>query len=614
MFDIKENLKKLPDKPGVYLHKDKMGQVIYVGKAVSLRNRVRQYFQSSKRQDPKVRAMVSHIEEFEYITTDTEMEALILENNLIKKYMPQYNVLLRDDKTYPYIKVTLAEEYPRILKTRKVVADGAKYFGPYTDASAVNQMIDLLNDVFVLKRCSAQSFSQGFQPCLNYHINRCRGICTGMVSREKYGRQIEQAVDYLNGKNKGLLEELEKCMLEASENLRFEQAAQYRDQIAAVKAVSEKQKVVLSAAGDLDVVLVARGQVGAHVIVFFVRQGKHSGRETYHLQAMQEESNEEVLAAFLKQYYSPSIMVPKEILLEKELPETGLLEQWLSNLRGSNVKLVVPQKGEKKAFLDLAKRDVIELSKVLDERAKNQQEKASAISEALSSFFGFHAGRKWRIEAYDISNTNGVDSVGAMVVFENGRPVRKDYRRFKIRTIEGPNDYGSLQEVLYRRIKRGLNGDAAFSSLPDLLLMDGGKNQVAVVEQVLTAMGVVIPVAGMVKDEHHRTRGLVYKQKELDLRTNPVLFKYIASIQEEVHRFAIDYHRGLRSKKLKKSVLDEIEGVGEKRKLALLSAFGSIEAIRQANIEDLSQVAGMNRVVAEKIHQHLNNSIVKEPL
>ncbi|MEA4987154.1 MAG: excinuclease ABC subunit UvrC [Anaerovorax sp.] len=614
MFDIKENLKKLPDKPGVYLHKDKMGKVIYVGKAVSLKNRVRQYFQSSKRQDAKVRAMVSHIEEFEYITTDTEMEALILENNLIKKYMPQYNVLLRDDKTYPYIKVTMAEEYPRILKTRKVIADGAKYFGPYTDVGAVNQMIDLLNDVFVLKRCSTQKFANGFLPCLNYHIHRCRGICTGTVSREEYGRQIQQAVDYLNGKNKGLLEELERRMIEASENLQFEQAAQYRDQISAVKAVSEKQKVVLSAAGDMDVVLVSRGQVGVHVIVFFVRQGKHSGRETYHLQAMPEESNAEVLTAFLKQYYSPSVMVPKEILLEEELLETELLEKWLSELRGSNVKLVVPQKGEKKAFLDLAKRDVIELSKVLDERAKNQQEKASAISEALSSFFGFHTEGNWRIEAYDISNTNGVDSVGAMVVFESGKPVRKDYRRFKIRTIEGPNDYGSLQEVMYRRMKRGLRGDASFSKMPDLLLMDGGKNQVSVVEQVLSAMKVSIPVAGMVKDDHHRTRGLIYQERELDLRSNPVLFKYIASIQEEVHRFAIDYHRGLRSKKLQKSILDEIDGVGEKRKLALLSAFGSIDAIRQASIEELSQVSGMNRTVAEKILQHLNNSIVKQPL
>lgn len=611
MFDIRENLKRLPDKPGVYLHKDKSGKVIYVGKAVSLKNRVRQYFQTPKRQDAKVRAMVSHIEEFEYIITDTEMEALILENNLIKKYMPQYNVLLRDDKTYPYIKVTMGEAYPRILKTRRVLSDGSKYFGPYTDVGAVNQMIDLLNDVFVLKRCSAQNFANGFQPCLNYHIHRCRGICTGGISSEEYRKEIQKAIDYLNGKNKGLMEELERRMTEASANLQFEQAAQYRDQIAAVKAVSEKQKVVLSTTGDLDVVLLSRGQVGVHVIVFFVRQGKHSGRETYHLQAMPEESNAEVITAFLKQYYSPSVMAPKEILLEEELPEADLLEKWLSDLRGSNVKLTIPQKGEKKAFLDLSKRDVIELSKGLDERARNQQEKASTISEALSSFFGFQADNRWRIEAYDISNTNGIDSVGAMVVFENGKPMRKDYRRFKIRTIEGPNDYGSLQEVLYRRLKRGLKGDLSFSKMPDLLLMDGGKNQVAVVEQVLSALNLSIPVAGMVKDDHHRTRGLVYQQEELELRSNPVLFKYIASIQEEVHRFAIDYHRGLRSKKLRKSILDEIDGVGEKRKMALLSAFGSIDAIRQASTEELSKISGMNRSVAEKIHQHLNNSIVK---
>lgn len=608
MFDIKENLKLLPDKPGVYLHKDKLGQVIYVGKAVSLKNRVRQYFQSSRNQDAKVRAMVSHIEEFEYITTNTEMEALILENNLIKKYMPKYNVLLRDDKTYPYIKVTTNEGYPRLVKTRRILHDGAKYFGPYTDVYAVKQIIDLLNNIYLLKRCTAQKFPYNYKPCLNYHIEQCQGICTGKVSEEEYRRSIDQVVDFLQGKNTNLLDFLQKKMAEEAEAMNYEKAAEYRDYIAAVNAISEKQRVVLLTAGDMDIILAAKGSTGAHVILFFVRQGRLSGRESFHLQAMAEDAEKDVVSAFIHQYYAGISMIPKEILVEERTEDAELTEEWLSRIRGSSVKILAPQKGDKKALLDLAKRDVVEVTKTLDERAKSQREKALAISTALENFIQPDKpiqinsdSNGWRIEAYDISNTYGVDSVGVMVVFEGSNPIRKDYRRFKIRTVEGPNDYGSLQEVLYRRFKRAQQGDQGFSKMPDLLLMDGGKAQVSAVMQVLQALKIDIPVAGMVKDDRHRTRGLVCQDRELDLKTEPLLFKYIAAIQEEVHRFAIDYHRGLRSKSLQRSALDEIEGIGEKRRNLLLTYFGSIDKIKEASIEELLQVPGITKLVAEKV-------------
>lgn len=612
MFDIQENLKKLPDKPGVYLHKDKLGQIIYVGKAISLKNRVRQYFQSSRNMDPKVRAMVSHIEEFEYITTNTEMEALILENNLIKRYMPRYNVLLRDDKTYPYIKITANERYPRILKTRKIHHDGCKYFGPYTDAAAVNQLIDLLNSIFALKRCSAQKFPDGFKPCLNYHIHQCKGICTGLISREEYMEAVEQVIELLNGKNKKVLDYLNQRMTEEAGAMNFEKAAEYRDFISAVNAITEKQRVVLLSAGDMDVVLGVKGESDAHVILFFVRQGRLSGRESYHLQAMAEDETKEVVSAFIKQYYSENTMIPKEIIVESELADTKLMEDWLTEMRGHLVKITVPQKGDKKALLDMAKRDVIEMLKILDERAKNQREKNAAINSALEAVIPQLSGKKpeenadlqqkgWRVEAYDISNTNGVDSVGVMVVFEGSTPMRKDYRRFKIRTVEGPNDFGSLQEVLYRRFKRGLQGDQSFLKLPDLLLIDGGKPQVTAAKQVLKAMEIEIPIAGMVKDDKHRTRGLLYLEQEVDLKSNPVLFRHIASIQEEVHRFAIDYHRDLRKKSLQRSALDAIEGIGEKRRNALLSHFGSIDRIKEATLEELCQVQGITKPAAEKI-------------
>ena len=478
----------------------------------------------------------------------------------------------------------------------------------------MNQLIDLLNGIFALKRCSAHRFPEGFKPCLNYHINQCRGICTGMVPREEYLKAVDQVVDLLNGKNKKVLDELNEKMTEAAEEMNYERAAEYRDYIAAVNAITEKQRVVLLSAGDMDVILGAKGERDAHVVLFFVRQGRLSGRESYPMQAREEDELNEVVSAFIKQYYSGNTMIPKEILVESEPVETELLEQWLSGLRGSAVKIAVPQKGDKKALLDLAKHDVIEMMKTLDERANNLREKNSAISNALEGFISDGPqGRDWRVEAYDISNIYGVDSVGAMVVFEGSRPMRKDYRRFKIKTVEGPNDFGSMQEVLYRRFKRGLQGDPRFGRLPDLILMDGGKPQVSAAEQVLSAMRIDIRVAGMVKDDKHRTRGLLYGERELDLKENPVLFRYIASIQEEVHRFAIEYHRGLRKKSLQKSALDTIEGIGEKRRNTLLSHFGSIDRIKEATFEELCQVPGITKPAAEKIVEWASGKAPEEP-
>lgn len=621
MFDIKENLKKLPDKPGVYLHKDKLGHVIYVGKAVSLKNRVRQYFQSQTNMPPKVRAMVAHIEEFEYITTDSEMEALILECNLIKKYMPKYNVLLRDDKTYPYIKVTVKEDFPRILKTRRVEEDGSRYFGPYSDAGAVNEIIDLLNSIYLMKRCSARSFPEDFRPCLNYHIEQCRGVCAGKVSKEEYRRQVESVLAFLKGQTKELTGLLKDKMAEASEAMNFEKAAEYRDKLRAVEAISEKQKVVLSSAGDMDLILTAKGEEGVYVVMFYVRGGKLSGRESYTMEAEPGEERSEIASSFIKQYYRRDMLIPREIALEQEPDDSKLLEDWLTSMRGSQVRIFVPQKGDKHALMEMARRDVIEMMKVLDQRAVSGRERNEAVQKELEKFFGILVAvenvkrkgdsteeekqsavpRTWRIESYDISNISGVDSVGAMVVFENGKPDRKSYRKFRIRTVDGPDDYSSMQEVIYRRFRRAQEGAPGFERRPDLLFIDGGRGHVNAVKEVLTAMGEHIVTVGMVKDDRHRTRGLIIDGEEIDLKKHPVLYRYVTSIQDEVHRFAIDYHRGLRKKAMEKSILDEIPGIGQNRKRALLAAFGSIENIRNADADELAAIDGMNRKAAEEV-------------
>lgn len=617
MFDIQENLKKLPDSPGVYLHKDKLGQVIYVGKAISLKNRVRQYFQSSRHMDPKVRAMVSQIEEFEYITTGSEMEALILECNLIKKHMPKYNVLLRDDKTYPYIKVTMEEDYPRVIKTRLVKKDGSKYFGPYSDAGAVNQIVDLLNQVYSLKKCSARVFPKGFRPCLNYHIDQCDGICQGTVSPEIYREKVNHAVDFLRGRTKGMLTYLEEQMAKASQALDFERAAEYRDYIMAAKALSEKQRVVLQDTKDVDLILVARGAKQRHVVLFFVRDGKLSGRETYDLQSMEEDSSEDIISAFIKQHYSQSLSLPKEIILEKEPEEKELLKEYLSGLAGHQVHLLAPKKGEKRAVLELAKKDVVEMVKTIDQRAEVRKERAVSLGKEIFDILiqmgyeeGQYNGRDYRVEAYDISNTNGVDTVGAMVVFEGLKADKKSYRRFKVRSIEGPNDYGSMQEVLFRRFRRALEGDEGFSVFPDLILIDGGKGHVNAALEMIRGLELDLAVAGMAKDDHHRTRSLVFfkegRMEEILLKDHPLLYKYMGTVQEEVHRFAIEYHRGLRNKRMLTSVLDEIEGIGPAKRNALLDHFGSVDRIKSATQEQLQEVKGITEKLAIKIQEYFH--------
>lgn len=610
MFDIEENLKKLPDCPGVYLHKDKLGRVIYVGKAISLKNRVRQYFQSSyQNSSPKVKALVQHISEFEYITCGSEMEALILECNLIKKYMPKYNVLLRDDKTYPYIEVTVTEPYPRVLKTRRLLKDGNRYFGPFSDAGAVNQIVELLQRMYALKRCSATEFPDSHRPCLNYHIQACRGVCTGQVDRKAYMESIQQIIDFLSGKDKPLVQDLDRRMREASENMRYEEAAKWRDDLLAVKALKETQRVTMINDQDFDIVYALKDADHAFVVLFPVRSGKLSGRETFQIQADESDSRKNMVSAFIKQYYSQWATVPPEILVEEEPDEKELLEEFLSRDR-KKVHILVPKRGSKRALMDLTRRDINEMTKTIEDRASSRQERERLVYDEMQKVMqtgGFtreegRSGKPYRVESYDISNTNGVDSVGAMVVFEGLEPVKKDYRRFKIRTIEGADDYGSLQEVLYRRFRRAQKGSRGFQTLPDIILMDGGRGQVTAALKVIRALGLTVPVAGMAKDDRHRTRALVFEDgREIDLAHHSVLFRYCGTIQEEVHRFAIDYHHSLHSRNSFHSELDDIPGIGPKRRNDLLYYFKSVDAIRKASEDELMQVPSVSRQAAENI-------------
>ena len=607
MFDIKENLKKLPDSPGVYIHKDRLGEVIYVGKAVSLRNRVRQYFQSQKNMDSKVSAMVSHIAEFEYITTATEMEALILECNLIKRYSPKYNILLRDDKTYPYIKITMKEDYPRILKTRRVENDGARYFGPYSDAGAVNRIVDLMGEIYRLKKCSAQRFPKGFRPCLNYYIEQCRGICTGYVSKDEYRETVNKVAEFLGGSTKPLVNEMKAKLEAAAEQLDFETAAKYRDNIMALEAINEKQRVVLRSDKDMDIILTLKGREDSFIVVFYVRDGKLSGRENFEMHTEGEESSGEMISSFIKQYYGELTSGPKEILTEEALSDANILSDYLSQLWGRKTSAFMPLKGEKKAILDLARKDVVEMAKTIDDRAEARAEREDSLRKQIDAVYSClkNGPHGYRVEAYDISDINGVDSVGAMVVFDGSRRLKKDYRRFKVKTVEGPDDYGSMQEVLYRRFKRAQADDAAFNTYPDMLFIDGGKGHVAAANKVLRAMQIDIPAFGMAKDDSHRTKELVYEKdgefSTIQIKDSPLLFKYIGNIQEEVHRFAIDYHRTLRTKNMLTSVLDEIEGIGPVKRNSLLAYFGSVDRIKAAAAEELVKVDGITEKNAQNI-------------
>ena len=582
MFDIEEELKKLPQKPGVYLMKNEKEEIIYVGKAVNLKNRVRQYFQSSKNQLPKVQAMVQHIKEFEYIITDSELEALLLECNLIKKYRPFYNVLLKDDKAYPYIKIT-NEAFPRILMTRKMQKDKAKYFGPITDAFAVKETIDTIHKLWPIRKCK-RNLPKDIgkeRPCLHYHIGQCSAPCDGKISQQQYQKMIEQAEQFIHGKHEQIIKKMEKEMYQASENMEFEKAAALRDKILSVKSIAQKQKMANTGLGDCDVAAFVRAHDEGLAQMFFIRGGKMTGREQYRLHSVENRTRSEVMTEFIKQFYSGTAFVPKEILLQEEIvpEEKALLEQFLAEKRGSKVLFTVPKKGEKQKLVDLAWKNAMISFEQFGERLKREEQRTIGAMKEIQDVLGL-PDKLERVEAYDISNTQGFESVGAMVVFENGKAKHSDYRKFKIKTVVGPNDFASMQEVITRRFQHGVKErmegkEGNFSRMPDLILMDGGVIQVHAAQEVLSSFGMDIPVCGMIKDEKHRTRGIIFQEQEILLPPHSEGFKLLTRIQDEVHRFAIEYHRKLREEKAFHSVLDDIANIGKVRKKALLQKFGT---------------------------------------
>ncbi|EGT4626854.1 TPA: excinuclease ABC subunit UvrC [Clostridioides difficile] len=597
MFDIQEHLKKLPSEPGVYLMKDKYDHIIYVGKAISLKNRVRQYFQSSKNHTSKVKSMVKNIYKFEYIITDSELEALILECNLIKRYRPKYNVVLRDDKTYPYIKVTTNEDYPRILKVRRVLKDKAKYFGPYTNITAVNDTLELISSTYPIRSCKIdidKAIKNKTRPCLNLHINKCLGPCTGNVSKEEYGKMIEEIIMCLSGKEEKLMELLKEKMNESSINFRFEEAAVYRDKIKSLEEMIQKQKIDATVSDlNQDVVAMARAHNEACVQVFFIRNGKIVGREHFILEGVMDSPRASILSSFVKQFYNEQEYIPKELIIEDEIEDSSILEEWLSSKKGQKVTIRVPQKGEKKSLVEMVRKNAVEYLEKFSDMNKRKYEKSIGALEELKQILNLEK-LPIRIEAYDISNIQGVDSIGSMVVYTNAKKDKKEYRRYKIKTVIGPNDYDSMAEIVDRRLKHG--------NLPDLILLDGGKGQVSAVKKVLELNDVDIPLWGMYKDDKHRTKGLICKEKEIELDKTTNLYRFIASIQEEVHNYAITYHRSLRNKALTKSILDDIQGIGEKRKKSLLNHFKDVEAIKKATMEELLEVDGMNKSIADNVY------------
>ncbi|GAA0102126.1 excinuclease ABC subunit UvrC [Paraclostridium bifermentans] len=602
MFDIQEQLKKLPAEPGVYLMKNENDKIIYVGKAISLKNRVRQYFQSSKNHTSKVKSMVKNIAKFEYIITDSELEALILECNLIKQYRPKYNVLLRDDKTYPYIKVTVNEDYPRVLKVRKVLKDKAKYFGPYTNITAVNDTLEIIRNTYPIRTCNIdieKAIANKVRPCLNKHIKKCIGPCTGEVSKEDYNKMIEEVILFLSGKEERLIEILKEKMNKCAMDFNFEDAAIYRDKIRSLEDMVQKQKID-SGTSDLnqDIIAMARAHDEACVQVFFIRNGKIVGREHFILEGVMDSSRKSILSSFVKQFYISQDYIPKEIIIEDEIEDSFVLEEWLTDKKGQKVNIKVPQKGDKKNLIEMVRKNAIEYLEKFSNLNKLKYQKSIGALEELKNILGLKDIPK-RIESFDISNIQGVDSIGSMVVFTDGKKDKKEYRRYKIKTVEGPNDYDSMAEIVERRIK--------YENFPDLILLDGGKGQVSAVKKVLDRYGVNIPLWGMYKDDKHRTKGLISQEKEIELDKTSNLYRFVASIQEEVHNYAISYHRSLRNKSLTKSVLDDIQGIGEKRKKALLSHFKSIEEIKVASFEDLLEVEGMNKSSAESVFKFFNN-------
>ena len=615
MFDIEEELKKLPAQPGVYLMHDAKDEIIYVGKAISLKNRVRQYFQSSRNKTAKIEQMVSRIARFEYIITDSELEALVLECNLIKEHRPRYKTMLKDDKAYPYIMVTVSEAFPRILFARTMKKDKNKYFGPYTSAGAVKDTIDLIHKLYQIRTCN-RNLPRDVgkeRPCLNYHIKQCAAPCQGFITKEQYDSSISQALDFLNGRYEGILKMLEEKMQKSSERMDFEKAIEYRELLSSVKKVAQKQKITSGNMGDRDIIAMAKDETDAVVQVFFVREGKLIGRDHFHVTVGAEENPAQILTSFVKQFYSGTPFIPRELWIQTELEEKEIIEKWLEMKRGQKVKLVVPRKGQKERLVELAEKNAALVLYQDKEKIKREELRTIGAMNQVGDLIGLSRIR--RIEAFDISNTSGLESVGSMIVYEDGKPKRSDYRKFKIQTVKGPNDYASMKEVLSRRFSHGLEEaksleekgvDQAFGSFtrfPDLIMMDGGRGQVNIALEVLNELKLEIPVCGMVKDDNHRTRGLYYNNVEVPIDKHSEGFRLITRIQDEAHRFAIEYHRSLRGKGQVKSVLDDIPDIGPARRKALMKQFKSLEAVKEATIEELEAAPGMNRKAAQSVYQ-----------
>ena len=602
MFNIAEELKKLPDQPGVYIMHDSHDAIIYIGKAVSLRKRVHQYFQPSHDEGIKKAQMVKQIARFEYIITDSELEALVLECNLIKEHCPKYNTMLRDDKTYPYIRVTVGEDFPRVLFSRQQKKDKSRYFGPYTSAGAVKDTIELINKLYQLRTCSRvlPRDTGKERPCLNYHIHQCQAPCQGYISKEEYRERVDAAVEFLNGNYAPILKSLEQKMNEASENLEFEKAIEYRELLGSVRQIAQKQKITHTDGEDKDIIALASDDRDAVVQVFFIRDGKLIGRDHFYVRVGTEDTKSQILTTFLKQFYSGTPFIPREIMLPEEIEDHEVLAEWLGEKRGAKVYIRVPQKGMKEKLVELAQKNAELVLSQDREKLKREEGRTIGAMKEIEHLLGMEGLS--RVEAYDISNINGFETVGSMIVYEKGKPKRSDYRKFKIKWVQGPNDYASMEEVLTRRFTHeGKDEFDSFSIMPDLILMDGGRGQVNIALNVLDNLGIEIPVCGMVKDDHHRTRGLYYNNLEIPIDTDSEGFRLITRIQDEAHRFAIEYHRSLRSKTQVKSVLDDIPGVGPARRKALMRHFKSLEEIRQASVEELMEIPEMNERTAEEI-------------
>ena len=614
-FNIQEELKKLPDQPGVYIMHDKTDAIIYIGKAKSLTKRVHQYFQPSHDEGIKKRQMVEHIEYFEYIITDSELEALVLECNLIKEHCPKYNTMLRDDKTYPYIKVTVGETFPRVMFSRQMKKDRSRYFGPYTSAGAVKDTIDLINKIYGLRTCNRKLPRDiGLdRACLNYHIHKCDAPCQGYITPEEYNNKLSGVLEFLNGNYTPVIKMLTEKMEQASEELEFEKAAEYRNLLSSVKQVAQKQKITNADGEDKDIIALANDDTDAVVQVFFIRGGKLIGRDHFHVRVGTEQSEDNILNNFVKQFYSGTPFIPREIMLQKKIEDMEILEQWLTEKRGRKVIIKVPQKGMKEKLVELAKKNALLVLSQDKERIKREEGRTIGAVKEIEKLLGL--SNLNRMEAFDISNINGFETVGSMIVYEKGKPKRSDYRKFKLKTITGPDDYGSMHEVLTRRFVHGIDEKkqlseknlpdevGSFNRFPDVIMMDGGKGQVNVCLEVLSELGLSIPVCGMVKDDFHRTRGLYFNNEEIPIDRHGEGFKLITRIQDEAHRFAIEYHRSLRSKSQVHSVLDDIEGIGPARRKALMRRYQSIEKIKDASVEDLAMTESMNGAAAAAVYK-----------